>query len=123
MPKVQKGDERSLINMDGTFNLAFSYSDIINSDEYKKREEKANRMTLGLKAMNSIATSIAEFDVVCEFIKATKEEKEKWLKASLERSTKELQSKYINKATETKTQLGMRQKNERSSKPTIDDLF
>lgn len=123
MPKVQKGDERSLINMDGTFNLAFSYSDIINSDEYKKREEKANRMTLGLKAMNSITTSIAEFDVVCEFIKATKEEKEKWLKASLERSTKELQSKYTNKATETKTQLGMRQKNERSSKPTIDDLF
>ena len=119
MPKVQKGDERSLINMDGTFNLAFSYSDIINSDEYKKREEKANRMTLGLKAMNSIA----KFDVVCEFIKATKEEKEKWLKASLERSTKELQSKYTNKATETKTQLGMRQKNERSSKPTIDDLF
>lgn len=39
MPKVQKGDERSLINMDGTFNLAFSYSDIINSDEYKKERK------------------------------------------------------------------------------------
>lgn len=26
--------------MDGTFNLAFSYSDIINSDEYKKERKK-----------------------------------------------------------------------------------
>lgn len=123
MPKVQKGDKRSLTNTNGSFNLAFSYSDIINSIEYEGREAKANRMTLALKAMNGIATAIAEFDVVCEFIKASEEEKEKWLKAALDHSTKELQSKYTNKATEIKTQLGMREKYERGSKPSIDDLF
>lgn len=126
MPKVQKGEKRSLINSDGTFNLAFSYSDIINSDKYKEKEKsdnKANRITLALKAMNGIATAIAEFDVVCEFINASEEDKGKWLKAALNHSTKELQSKYTNKATEIKTQLRMREKNERSSKPSIDDLF
>lgn len=123
MAKVQKGEKRKLINMDGSFNLAFSYSDIIKSDKYKESDLKSNRMTLGLKAMNSIATAIAEFDVVCEFINATREEREKWLNAALTRSTKELQSKYTNKATEIKTQLELRKKNERSTKPTVDDLF
>lgn len=124
MARAQKGEERELINKDGiTFNLAFSYSDIINSAEYKSRDEKANRMTLGLKAMNGIATAKAEFDIVCEYINATEEEKKKWFEAALNHTTKELQSKYVNKATEIKTQLGLRQKNDRTAKPTVDDLF
>lgn len=123
MPKIQKGEERELINKDGLFNLAFKYSDIISSKEFKDRSEKDNRMTLGLKAMNGIATAKAEFDVICEYINATEEEKKKWFEAALNHTTKELQSKYINKATEIKTQLGLRQKNDRSAKPTVEDLF
>ena len=123
MPKIQKGEERELINKDGLFNLAFKYSDIINSKEFQDRSEKDNRMTLGLKALNGIATAKAELDVICEYINATEEEKKKWFEAALNHTTKELQSKYINKATEIKTQLGLRQKNDRSAKPTVEDLF
>ena len=120
---MAKGDRKLFNEETNKFSFSYSYSDIINSDEYKNREQKDNRKTLALKAMNGIATAIAEFDVVCGFINALEEEKEKWLKAALDHSTKELQSKYTNKATEIKTQLGMRKKHERGSKPSIDDLF
>lgn len=115
--------KRSILNGDDTFNLAFTYSDIIKSDEFKKIDDVSRKKTLVLKAMNGITTSLAEFDIVCKYLNATDDEKNKWFKAAIEHTTKELKSVYTNKSTKIQTELGMREKNGRKSIPTIDDLF
>lgn len=121
MARPEKDKKRELINADGTFNLAFSYSDIINSTEYAKRSSKENKTTLVLKALSTVAKAKAEFDAVCEYLKATEIEQKKWLTSI--KDIKETNDKYNSKLSEIKVQLKLKEKGTREKLQSIDDII